>query len=79
MFLDRSSVARQARVADLCSNSALAGLGWSFPCDMFSVGTILIECFIGKALFVPTTDLEHLAMMTNVGGEMPVGFQQRAA
>jgi hypothetical protein len=28
-----------------------AELGWSYPCDMWSIGCILIEMFTGDALF----------------------------
>ncbi|KAG7530473.1 hypothetical protein FFLO_05014 [Filobasidium floriforme] len=56
----------------------ILGLGWSFPCDMFSVGCILVEFFTGDALFQTHDNLEHLAMMDVVMGKMPVGIVRKA-
>ena len=41
-------------------------LGWSFPCDIWSIGCILVEFFTGDALFQTHDNLEHLAMMESV-------------
>ncbi|KAI9598428.1 kinase-like domain-containing protein [Syncephalis fuscata] len=41
----------------------IIGCGWSFPCDIWSVGCILVEFFTGEALFQTHDNLEHLAMM----------------
>lgn len=41
----------------------ILGLGWSFPCDIWSIGCILIEFYTGDALFQTHADLEHLALM----------------
>ena len=38
-------------------------LGWSYPCDIWSIGCILVEFFTGDALFQTHDNLEHLAMM----------------
>jgi dual-specificity kinase len=38
-------------------------LGWSFPCDIWSIGCIIVEFFTGDALFQTHDNLEHLAMM----------------
>lgn len=46
----------------------ILGLGWSFPCDIWSIGCILIEFFTGDALFQTHDNLEHLAMMEAVVG-----------
>ncbi|KAG8427296.1 serine threonine protein kinase CMGC group [Metarhizium acridum] len=46
----------------------ILGLGWSFPCDMWSIGCILVEFFTGDALFQTHDNLEHLAMMQAVIG-----------
>lgn len=46
-------------------------LGWSYPCDMWSVGCILVEFVTGEALFQTHENLEHLAMMEKVFGPMP--------
>lgn len=43
-------------------------IGWSFPCDMWSVGCILVELATGEALFRTHENLEHLAMMEKVTG-----------
>ncbi|KAK4661382.1 serine threonine protein kinase CMGC group [Podospora pseudopauciseta] len=44
----------------------ILGLGWSFPCDIWSIGCILVEFFTGDALFQTHDNLEHLAMMQAV-------------
>ena len=46
----------------------ILGLGWSFPCDLWSIGCILVEFFTGDALFQTHDNLEHLAMMESVCG-----------
>jgi dual-specificity kinase len=46
-------------------------IGWSFPCDVFSLGCILVEFYTGVALFQTHDNLEHLAMMECVMGKMP--------
>lgn len=47
----------------------ILGLGWSFPCDIWSIGCILVEFFTGDALFQTHDNLEHLAMMESVIGQ----------
>lgn len=44
----------------------ILGLGWSYPCDIWSIGCILVEFFTGDALFQTHENLEHLAMMEAV-------------
>ena len=44
----------------------ILNLGWSYPCDIWSIGCILVEFFTGDALFQTHDNLEHLAMMENV-------------
>lgn len=44
-------------------------LGWSYPCDIWSIGCILVEFFTGDALFQTHDNLEHLAMMEVVCGK----------
>lgn len=46
----------------------ILGLGWSFECDIWSIGCILVEFFTGDALFQTHDNLEHLAMMEAVVG-----------
>ncbi|GJE85514.1 ual-specificity kinase family protein [Phanerochaete sordida] len=52
----------------------ILGLGWSYPCDAFSLGCILVEFYTGVALFQTHDNLEHLAMMEQVMGKMPERF-----
>ncbi|KAG4395885.1 hypothetical protein GLYMA_19G059501v4 [Glycine max] len=49
----------------------ISGLGWSYPCDLWSVGCILIELCLWEALFQTHENLEHLAMMERVLGPIP--------
>jgi dual-specificity kinase len=49
----------------------ILGLGWSKPCDLWSLGCILVELLTGDALFQTHENLEHLAMMEAVIGPMP--------
>lgn len=50
----------------------ILGLGWSYPCDIWSIGCILVEFLTGDALFQTHDNLEHLAMMTVVLGKIPL-------
>ncbi|XP_024031644.1 serine/threonine-protein kinase AFC3 isoform X1 [Morus notabilis] len=56
----------------------ILGLGWSYPCDMWSIGCILVELCSGEALFQTHENLEHLAMMERVLGPLPEHMVQRA-
>lgn len=56
----------------------ILNMGWSFPCDAWSIGCILIEFYTGDALFQTHDNLEHLAMMEQVLGPMPDGFRRKA-
>lgn len=53
------------------------GLPWSYPCDMFSIGCILVEFYTGDALFQTHDNLEHLAMMELVMGKMPARMLEK--
>ncbi|CAG9991727.1 unnamed protein product [Clonostachys byssicola] len=44
----------------------IMGLGWSYPCDIWSIGCILVEFYTGDALFHTHDNIEHLAMMEAV-------------
>ncbi|KAF8920201.1 kinase-like domain-containing protein [Mucidula mucida] len=57
----------------------ILGLGWSYPCDAYSLGCILVEFFTGIALFQTHDNLEHLAMMEAVMGKMPERFARLGA
>lgn len=46
----------------------ILGTGWSFPCDMWSLGCILVELLTGEALFKTHENEQHLAMMEKVLG-----------
>ncbi|KNE60724.1 CMGC/CLK protein kinase [Allomyces macrogynus ATCC 38327] len=53
-------------------------LGWSYPCDSWSVGCILVELLIGEALFQTHENLEHLAMMELILGPFPESTVRRS-
>ncbi|CAK9137527.1 unnamed protein product [Ilex paraguariensis] len=55
----------------------ILGLGWSYPCDIWSVGCILVELCTGEALFQTHENLEHLAMMERVLGPLPPHMLKR--
>ena len=46
-------------------------LGWSQPCDVWSIACIIFEAALGITLFQTHDDLEHLAMMERVLGDIP--------
>ncbi|KAL9374007.1 hypothetical protein Peur_033627 [Populus x canadensis] len=56
----------------------ILGLGWNYPCDIWSVGCILVELCSGEALFQTHENLEHLAMMERVLGPLPQHMVVRA-
>lgn len=56
----------------------ILGLGWTYPCDLWSVGCILVELYTGQALFQTHENLEHLAMMSVVLGPIPQRMILRA-
>ncbi|XP_073003443.1 serine/threonine-protein kinase AFC2-like isoform X2 [Typha latifolia] len=56
----------------------ILGLGWSYPCDIWSVGCILVELCSGEALFQTHENLEHLAMMERVLGPLPQHMLKKA-
>ncbi|XP_073129789.1 serine/threonine-protein kinase AFC3 isoform X1 [Henckelia pumila] len=56
----------------------ILGLGWTYPCDMWSVGCILVELCLGETLFQTHDNLEHLAMMERVLGALPEHMIRRA-
>ncbi|KAG6434064.1 hypothetical protein SASPL_105685 [Salvia splendens] len=56
----------------------ILGLGWNYPCDMWSIGCILVELCSGEALFQTHENLEHLAMMERVLGPLPPNMIMRA-
>ncbi|KAG1358928.1 serine/threonine-protein kinase AFC2 [Cocos nucifera] len=56
----------------------ILGLGWNRPCDIWSVGCILVELCSGEVLFQTHENLEHLAMMERVLGPLPQHMLKRA-
>ncbi|CAF0918642.1 unnamed protein product [Rotaria sordida] len=46
-------------------------LGWSQACDVWSVGCILFELYLGFTLFQTHDNKEHLAMMERILGPIP--------
>ncbi|XP_051170308.1 dual specificity protein kinase CLK2 isoform X3 [Leptopilina boulardi] len=46
-------------------------LGWSQPCDVWSIGCILFELYLGITLFQTHDNREHLAMMERILGLIP--------
>lgn len=44
----------------------ILGVGWSYPCDVWSIGCILVELCTGEALFQTHDNMEHLALMQKV-------------
>ncbi|NP_001016921.1 dual specificity protein kinase CLK4 [Xenopus tropicalis] len=47
-------------------------LGWSQPCDVWSIGCILIEYYLGLTVFQTHDSKEHLAMMERILGPLPL-------
>uniref|UniRef100_A0A8B9HT68 dual-specificity kinase n=1 Tax=Astyanax mexicanus TaxID=7994 RepID=A0A8B9HT68_ASTMX len=52
-------------------------LGWNQSCDVWSLGCILIEYYLGITLFQTHDSKEHLAMMERVLGPIPVNMLQK--
>lgn len=46
-------------------------LGWSQPCDVWSIGCIIFELYLGITLFQTHDNREHLAMMERILGPFP--------
>lgn len=46
-------------------------LGWSQPCDVWSIGCIIFEYYVGFTLFQTHDNREHLAMMERILGPVP--------
>ncbi|XP_020777638.1 dual specificity protein kinase CLK4b isoform X1 [Boleophthalmus pectinirostris] len=52
-------------------------LGWDHSCDVWSIGCILIEYYLGATLFQTHDSKEHLAMMERVLGPIPTNLLQK--
>ena len=46
----------------------ILGLGWSFPCDIWSIACVLVELVTGESLYPIHENLEHMAMMQRING-----------
>lgn len=46
-------------------------MGWSQPCDVWSIGCIMFELYVGTTLFQTHDNREHLAMMERILGTIP--------
>ncbi|XP_075437997.1 dual specificity protein kinase CLK2 isoform X2 [Ascaphus truei] len=46
-------------------------LGWNQPCDVWSIGCIIFEYYVGFTLFQTHDNREHLAMMERILGPIP--------
>lgn len=56
----------------------ILGMGWTYPCDMWSVACILLQLYTGDAVFQTRENREHLAMMEKVLGKFPEHFIEKA-
>ncbi|RKP03976.1 hypothetical protein CXG81DRAFT_6952, partial [Caulochytrium protostelioides] len=54
----------------------ILNLGWSFPCDIWSLGCILVELFTGETLFPSHNNIHHLHLMQNECGPLPYRMGQ---
>lgn len=62
----------------VCVCVTCAGTGWTYPVDVWSIGCILVELYMGQALFQTHENLEHLAMMQRILGPIPEEVVNRA-
>lgn len=46
-------------------------LGWSQPCDVWSIGCIMFELYTGITMFQTHDNREHIAMMERILGTIP--------
>ena len=49
-------------------------LGWAQPCDVWSIGCILFELYLGVTLFQTHDNREHMAMMERILGPIPYRY-----
>ena len=52
-------------------------LGWAQPCDVWSIGCIIFELYLGITLFQTHDNREHLAMMERILGAVPYRMGRR--
>ncbi|VVC41240.1 Hypothetical protein CINCED_3A006422 [Cinara cedri] len=53
-------------------------LGWAQPCDVWSIGCIIFELYLGITLFQTHDNREHLAMMERILGSIPYKMARRS-
>ncbi|KAH7728278.1 Protein kinase [Aphelenchoides avenae] len=53
-------------------------LGWAQPCDVWSIGCIMFELYMGITLFQTHDNREHLAMMERILGSIPYRMGKRS-
>ncbi|XP_063688542.1 dual specificity protein kinase CLK2-like isoform X2 [Bolinopsis microptera] len=56
----------------------IAEIGWSYPCDLWSVGCILFELYTGHTMFQTHDNAEHLGMMEHILGTIPASICQKS-
>uniref|UniRef100_A0A8C5EG33 dual-specificity kinase n=1 Tax=Gouania willdenowi TaxID=441366 RepID=A0A8C5EG33_GOUWI len=52
-------------------------LGWNQSCDVWSLGCVLMEFYLGRTLFPTHDSHEHLAMMEKILGPIPTHLLQQ--
>ena len=50
--------------------------GWSYPCDVWSVGCILFELYSGCPLFPKMDDIRHMATIERILGVVPKAMKR---
>lgn len=53
-------------------------VGWSYPCDVWSIGCIAFELYSGYTLFQTHDNREHLAMMERILGSIPYRLAKKS-
>lgn len=53
-------------------------VGWSYPCDVWSIGCIAFELYTGYTLFQTHDNREHLAMMERILGSIPYRLAKKS-
>ncbi|CAM9613449.1 unnamed protein product [Scytosiphon promiscuus] len=56
----------------------ILGLRWLYPSDLWSLGCIIAELYLGDLLFATHNNLEHLALMEKCVGFFPQSMLQKA-
>ncbi|CAN0163964.1 unnamed protein product [Ascophyllum nodosum] len=56
----------------------ILGMRWLYPSDLWSIGCIIAELFLGDLLFATHNNLEHLALMEKCVGQFPSAMLAKA-